>query len=167
MSWLFIQEPSMRPRSPSPVLGLWAAQEASRTQEANQDFSILISILECELYPKESPEVEGGGVILERSFLLTILRLWRVWEEGVGKSSAFPGRAHCLPCFNPHFLDQPRGATMTGSPLMGQPPAPVRPYLGTSLSLLTPQLCSPTLNKCLGWGQEGSCPLLALHSSTS
>lgn len=53
---------------------------------------------------------------------------------------------------------------MMGSPLMGQPPTPVRPHLGSSLSLLTPQLCSPTLNKCLRWGQEGSRPLLALTS---
>lgn len=53
---------------------------------------------------------------------------------------------------------------MMGSPLMGQPPAPVRPHLGSSPSLLMPQLCLPTLNKCLRWGKEGSRPLLALTS---
>lgn len=86
----------MKPHSPSLVLGLWAAQEASGTQEENQDFSIVISFLECELYPKDSPEMESGGVILGRSFLLTIPRLWWVWKWGEGKRSAFPGRAHCL-----------------------------------------------------------------------
>ena len=36
MSWLFIQEPSIRPPGPSPVLGSWAAPEAPRNQEADQ-----------------------------------------------------------------------------------------------------------------------------------
>lgn len=107
LSWLFIQEPSMKPRSPSLVLGLWAAQEASGTQEENQDFSIVISFLECELHPKDSPEMESGGVILGRSFLLTIPRLWWVWKWGEGKRSAFPGRAHCLPCFTPTSWTDP------------------------------------------------------------